>query len=162
MKQKNLGSSGNREFIIEIDGEKYEWPDEKITGAQLRQLASPPIPPDRELFQGTTSKPGERIKDDDTIAVHNGLEIFTKPKSFTIRIDRVEYPWAKEEITGAQLRQLPEDSIPPDRDIYQVVPGDSDRLIKNDDTVVVHDGLRFFTAPSTINPGFTCLEIDNS
>ena len=145
--------SENNESIIEFDGEKYEWPDSKISGAQLRQLTSPPVPPDRDLFQGTISNPGEKIKDDDTIQIDKFLLVFSKPKSFTIRIDRIEYQWQDEKITGAQLRQLPEGSISSDRDIFQVIPGDSDLLIKDDDSVVVHDGLRFFTAPGTINPG---------
>ena len=74
-------------------------------------------------------------------------------KSFVIRIDRAEYKWSEEKISGAQVRGLPAPSIPPERDLFQVVPGQEDRKIKDDDTVEVHDGLRFFTAPGTINPG---------
>ena len=74
-------------------------------------------------------------------------------KVFTIKIDRTQYEWPEEKITGAQLRQLPPTPIPADRDLFQVIPGHQDRKIKDDDTVEVHDGLRFFTAPNTINPG---------
>ena len=74
-------------------------------------------------------------------------------KVFTIRIDRTEYEWPEEKIAGSQLRRLPPTPIPPERDLYQVIPGHPDRKIKDDDTVEVHDGLRFFTAPNTINPG---------
>ena len=74
-------------------------------------------------------------------------------KVFTIRIDRTEYEWPEEKISGAQLRRLPPTPILPERDLFQVVPGHPDRKIKDDDTVEVHDGLRFFTAPNTINPG---------
>ena len=74
-------------------------------------------------------------------------------KVFTIRIDRTQYEWPDEKINGAQLRRLPPTPIPPERDLFQVIPGHPDRKIKDDDTVEVHDGLRFFTAPSTINPG---------
>ena len=74
-------------------------------------------------------------------------------KPAIIRIDRTEYEWAEEKITGAQLRGLPTPPIPAERDLFQIVPGHPDRQIKDDDTVQVHDGLRFFTAPSTINPG---------
>ena len=70
-------------------------------------------------------------------------------KVFTIRIDRIEYPWPEEKITGAQVRALPATPIPHDRDLFQVVPGHPDLKIKDDDTVQVHDGLRFFTAPGT-------------
>ena len=74
-------------------------------------------------------------------------------KVVTIQIDRTEYEWPKEKISGAQLRRLPPTPIPPERDLFQVIPGHPDRKIKDDDTVEVHDGLRFFTAPNTINPG---------
>ena len=74
-------------------------------------------------------------------------------KVFVIRIDRIEYDWPEEKISGEQVRALPDTPIPEDRDLFQVIPGHSDRQIKDDDTVEVHDGLRFFTAPGTINPG---------
>ena len=75
------------------------------------------------------------------------------PKGFRIRIDRTDYIVAEEKLSGAQLRELPSPPIPPDRDLYQVIAGHEDRKIKDDDTVHMYDGLRFFTAPNTINPG---------
>ncbi|WAX58520.1 hypothetical protein M6B22_07080 [Jatrophihabitans cynanchi] len=76
-----------------------------------------------------------------------------KPKEFHIKIDRVEYHVVEEELTGAQLRQLPHPPIGPDRDLFEVIPGQADRKI--DDTYVVEivNGKRFFTAPAHINPG---------
>ena len=65
-------------------------------------------------------------------------------KVFTIRIDREQYKWPDEKISGAQLRRLPSPPIPPERDLFQVIPGRPDLKIKDDDTVQVHDGLRFF------------------
>ena len=38
-------------------------------------------------------------------------------------------------LTGAQLRRLPPTPIPPERDLFQVIPGHPDRKIKDDDTV---------------------------
>ena len=75
----------------------------------------------------------------------------TKPSIITL--DRAQYEWTEEKINGAQLRRLPPTPIPPQRDLFQIIPGHPDRKIKDDDTVEVHDGLRFFTAPNTINPG---------
>ena len=150
---------GQKMSIIRIDESEYEWSEEKITGAQLRRLPPTPIPSDRDLFQVVPGRPDRRIKDDDTVEVHDGLNLFTTRKDdpehkvFTLRIDRTEYEWSGEKITGAQLRRLPPTPIPSDRDLFQVVPGHPDRKIKDDDTIEVHDGLRFFTAPNTINPG---------
>ena len=156
-------SPEHKRVTIRIDQTEYEWQEEKITGAQLRRIPTPPIPPERDLFQVVPGHPDRQIKDDDTVEVHDGSVFFSEHKVspehkvFTIRIDRTEYEWQKEKITGAQLRRIPTPPIPPERDLFQVVPGHPDRQIKDDDTVEVHDGLRFFTAPNTINPGTNTL-----
>ena len=56
-------------------------------------------------------------------------------------------------MTGEQLRHLPPVPIPDDRDLYEVRPGEQDRLVCDTDEVEIRDGLRFFTAPHHINPG---------
>ena len=75
------------------------------------------------------------------------------PKVFHIQIDRTHYEVHDAQMTGAQLRQVPPTPIPPERDLFEVVPGHPDRKIENDDVVEIRNGLRFFTAPGTINPG---------
>lgn len=72
---------------------------------------------------------------------------------FVIKIDRKDYKVTVPQLTGAQLRKLPEPDIGPDRDLFEVVPGGSDRKIANDQEVKMRDGLRLFTAPAQINPG---------
>jgi hypothetical protein len=72
---------------------------------------------------------------------------------FEIKIDRTEFKVRVRFLTGAQLRLLPTPHIGPDRDLFEVVPGGSDRKIENDTRVEMRDGLRFFTAPAQINPG---------
>lgn len=80
------------------------------------------------------------------------------PLKLTIRIDRKDYPVPFDllqdgTVTGLQLRQLPRPNIGQERDLFQVVPGGSDRKIENDDRIRIQDGMRFFSAPSVINPG---------
>src|SRR5258707_14626581 len=77
----------------------------------------------------------------------------TEPEVFHIRIDRVEYRVEQEELTGAQLRQLPSPPIGPDRDLFEVIPGHADRKIDDTDVVEMANGKRFFTAPAHINSG---------
>jgi molybdopterin/thiamine biosynthesis adenylyltransferase len=74
-------------------------------------------------------------------------------RRFKIRIDREQYEVDQEQMTGAELRQVPPTPIPPDRDLYLVRPGRDDLLIADDDVVDIRNGLRFFTAPGQINPG---------
>lgn len=73
--------------------------------------------------------------------------------SFNIRIDRTEYVVHERKRTGLQLRHLAVPPIAADRDLFEVVPGGSDRKIENETEVKIRDGLRFFTAPAQINPG---------
>lgn len=54
-------------------------------------------------------------------------------------------------LTGLEIRHL--GGVDKDRDLFEVVPGGSDRKIENGDEVEIRDGMRFFSAPATINPG---------
>lgn len=72
---------------------------------------------------------------------------------FRIQIDRAHYDIHQRQMTGAELRRVPTPPIPPDRDLYEVRPGEQDRLIEDATVVEIRDGLRFFTAPHHINPG---------
>lgn len=56
-------------------------------------------------------------------------------------------------LTGHQIRELATPPIGADRDLFEIVPGGSDRKIGDDDAVVIRDHLRFFSAPRNINPG---------
>ena len=76
-----------------------------------------------------------------------------KKAKYSIQIDRSRYEVRKESLTGAELRALPDPEISADRDLFEVVPGGTDLNIELDTKVEMRDGLRFFTAPSHINPG---------
>jgi len=75
------------------------------------------------------------------------------PQQFQIQIDRVHYTVTKNQLTGAELRQLPPTPVSNDRDLFQVVPGGQDLRIGDTEVVEMRNGVRFFTAPSQINPG---------
>ncbi len=80
----------------------------------------------------------------------------TKP--LTIRIDRKEYQVPPEllddgKLTGQQIRRLARPHIGPDRDLFEVVPGGSDRKIDAAEGVFIRNHMRFFSAPAVINPG---------
>lgn len=74
-------------------------------------------------------------------------------EGYEIQIDRKHYRVHQREMTGVQLRHVPEPPIGPDRDLFEVVPGHSDLKIGDDTVVKIRDGLRFFTAPAHITPG---------
>ncbi len=70
-----------------------------------------------------------------------------------IQIDRTPYKEVAREVTGADIRRIPSPHIPPDRDLFEVVPGAPDLKVLDTTTVRLRDGQRFFTAPGQINPG---------
>lgn len=76
-----------------------------------------------------------------------------RDRPFEIKIDRTEYKVKDAVMTGHQLRLLPTPHIGPDRDLFEIVVGGSDRKIEDNQKVKMRDGLRFFTAPAQINPG---------
>lgn len=76
-----------------------------------------------------------------------------RERTFHIQIDRAAFVVAKERITGLELRRIPSPPIGADRDLFEVVPGGSDKKIENEAVVELRNGLRFFTAPAQINPG---------
>jgi len=84
---------------------------------------------------------------------HHEHEHHREHHHFEIQIDRQHFTVKERFRTGLQLRHLPTPPIGPDRDLFEVVPGGSDRKIANDEEVEMRNGLRFFTAPAQINPG---------
>jgi len=73
---------------------------------------------------------------------------------FIIKIDKETFHVEKSTMTGHELRELRTPPIGPDRDLFLVVPGPADdELIGDEQQVELKDGMHFFTAPSTINPG---------
>lgn len=74
-------------------------------------------------------------------------------RKVVIKIDRDSFKVDKETMTGAGLRLLPQPPIGADRDLFQVVPGGSDKKIADNEVVELKNGMRFFSAPAQINPG---------
>lgn len=71
-----------------------------------------------------------------------------------IFIDDVKYEAPSRRMTGADLRALPRPPIGADRDLWLETPGPKDDvLIRPEQTYDVRPGSKFYTAPSTINPG---------
>jgi Multiubiquitin len=77
-------------------------------------------------------------------------------KQIVIHIDRKQYKVREKEMTGSELRVLPDPDIGPEFDLWLEVRGGEDQRIENDQPVKLKDGMHFFTAPSVINPGRSC------
>lgn len=69
-----------REFQIQIDRVHYTVEQERMTGADLRRVPTPPVPSDRDLYQ---VRPGETdlvIEDGTVVTIRNGMRFFTAPR----------------------------------------------------------------------------------
>lgn len=88
----------------------------------------------------------------------DGPQPVAPPSPLHIRVDRqdVQVPPAglhDGKLTGREIRELATPPIDGDRDLFEIVPGGSDRKIEDGDAVEIRDHLRFFSAPRNINPG---------
>lgn len=83
-----------------------------------------------------------------------GEHIKEERHEYKIQIDRAHYEVKKESLTGAHLRALPTPDIGSERDLFEVIPGEDDLKIELTTMVKMKNGLRFFTAPAHINPGY--------
>jgi len=70
-----------------------------------------------------------------------------------IHIDRKRYEAPKPVMTGTELRALADPDIGSDRDLWREVPGGEDVLVADGDPVDLKNGMHFYSAPATINPG---------
>ena len=156
--QQNERRGDPEKYEIQIDGKHYHVEQEEMTGAELRKVPDEPLGPDRNLFEVVPGGADEQVKDDDKVRIRNGKRFFTAPAhvsvgKYEIQIDRKHYRVEQEEMTGAELRKVPDEPIGPERDLFEVVPGEPDKKVENDDKVQIRNGKRFFTAPGHINPG---------
>lgn len=75
-------------------------------------------------------------------------------KVIPIFIDDVKFDAPAASMTGQELRNLPNPPVPADRDLWLEVPGPKDdELIRPEKTYEIKPGSKYYTAPSTINPG---------
>jgi hypothetical protein len=65
---------------ILIDGEKIHAPRGSLTGAQLRNLTTPPIGADRDLWLDLDGDLDDLIDDDEPVELRPQMRFFTVPK----------------------------------------------------------------------------------
>ena len=154
---EELDVHDDEKYEIQIDGKYYHVAQSVMTGAELRKVPDEPIGPERNLFEVVAGKPDKKVENEDKVQIRNGKRFLSAPAhvsvGYEIQIDRKHYHVTHDEMTGAELRKVPDEPIGPDRDLFEVVPGESDRKIELKTMVKITNGKRFFTAPAHINPG---------
>jgi hypothetical protein len=67
------------EFQIQIDRNHYTVHEPVLTGEQIRHVPSPPIGPDRDLWEVVPGGADRKIGNNDEVQMKNGLRFFTAP-----------------------------------------------------------------------------------
>ena len=67
------------EYRIQIDRVHYTVTQHQMTGLELRHVPTPPIGPDRDLFEVVPGHPDRKIADDEVVEITNGKRFFTAP-----------------------------------------------------------------------------------
>lgn len=65
---------------IYIDGTKYHPEGDKLTGAQLRLVPSPPVSSDRDLWLDIVDELDKLIEDGEVVELENNMRFFTVPR----------------------------------------------------------------------------------
>lgn len=79
---ENQAATKKREFTpISIDRHPYKAPRTPMTGAELRQLAEPPIAADRDLYLDIPGGQSRLIADAEAVDLKPGMHFFSVPKS---------------------------------------------------------------------------------
>lgn len=75
-------------------------------------------------------------------------------KGISIQIDNHHVFAPREIMTGSEIRALVTPAIGPDRDLYLEEHGKTqDRPIGDNEPVHLKDGMHFYSAPKSVNPG---------
>jgi Multiubiquitin len=73
-----------KQVTIHIDRDQFRVAEGAITGAELRNLPSPPIGPDRDLYLEVKGPGDDRlIEPSDVVEVEGGMHFFTAPATIT-------------------------------------------------------------------------------
>ena len=126
--------NGRHESEIVIEGKPFLWPEEYITGAEVKGLAR--LPMDSELFLSVEPPfKDELVANGDKVNVARmELEHFYIKKKLDYSINGQPFESFSQFISGKQLRR--QGGIAPDDQVFLFIPGPwQDELIKDDEFV---------------------------
>jgi hypothetical protein len=89
--EQNNGGDGGRgqdKVTIHIDKEVFKVEQSSMTGAELRQLPTPAIGPERDLFLVVPGPTDDiRVENEQEIGLKDGMHFFTAPSTITPGVD---------------------------------------------------------------------------
>jgi hypothetical protein len=74
-----MANDKSKTIKFQIDKVHYEVTEATLTGRQLRDQVTPPIPEDRDLLEEVHQGDDPKIGDTDVVTLHNGQKFYTAP-----------------------------------------------------------------------------------
>lgn len=142
-------SSTRRRYLL--NDRRLEVPTDPMTPDQIRAAASPPIPPDHQLWRDGDGGPDKQIKSDHAIKIRPGDVFFSEgpdgahPRSLVVFINDVSAVAPAVSLTGEQIRALAQPPIPADHRLFRDVDGSRDEVITDNEIVTIRHGSEFYS-----------------
>jgi hypothetical protein len=92
-------------------------------------------------------------QDDDDDDTAEPVESAEGGADITIYIDRNAFRVPLQAVTGRALRETATPAISDDYELYHVLPGSEDLLVRDEEVVELEHGIQFFSAPRMILAG---------
>lgn len=128
------GAKGTGVLILIIEGKKFEWHKQYITGAELKQLAG--ISTDIELYLSLCEPwEDELVSETEPVDLARpGIEEFYVKQKLKFFIEGTPYEWKRQFITGSKVRKL--GNVSNDDEIFLAIQRPWEDELVSDDTVV--------------------------
>lgn len=68
-----------KQIVIHIDRKQFKVGEEALTGSELRALPDPDVGPEFDLWLEVPGGEDERIENEKTVKLRNGMHFFTAP-----------------------------------------------------------------------------------
>lgn len=150
---KNEAHQGGNKLEININGQKYAWSGQYITGLEIKKLAG--LPEASELYLSLQDPWDDELVTNEAKVdlARPGVEQFLTKQKLELTIEHKPYQWSEQYITGAEIRRL--GKIPDDCQIFLTIKGPhEDELIHDGDKVnLARPGIEHFYGckPNTNN-----------
>lgn len=134
---------------VYVDGDEVRLHAGDYSGHQIRHEVGAD---GARLWLDVPDGPDKDVPPEARVVVEQGQRYFTD-RQIEIVLDRKTYEVPGWHITDSALRALPTPPIGDNREIWHDVEDAPDDPIMPGESVEIHRGDRFFSAPKRINPG---------
>ncbi len=149
-KKEEEQNGANHTHIILIEGKEFEWPNQFITGVELKKIAN--LSDSSEVYLVITEPWDDELISNETKVnlARPEIEQFLVKKKLSFTINDKKYDWDKQFITGKQLREL--GNIEPEEDLFLRgdAPNENEMIAEEMRVDLARPGTEHFISKETI------------